>query len=487
MASASRDYAESSFEVKLYVYDRSKGPVKQLSPVLPGKHQAGRWQTSIVVHGTECSYGPSGIGSCPLQEKTALGKPSQVISLGRTEIPRDTYLEYVRKLGESSYKASSYDLSRLNCNHFSQDVALCLTGKSIPAEFLELSDELKSLGSTPGTSFECTSSRASKGPRSPCAARERTETSPSLKRRPRPQPGLARGGAPRETSSDAARSEEKEDESGVEQPVFYPQVDGIAAFKELEGHLNTTATTENERSQLHKLCDFVATGDNAWELGPELLDLLEKLLTSRDVTCAARLSLLRMLQAAALADDVVLLLHQDRRKHVVMNHVNRIAQLSPQEQDEVLKLLCNLCSHDASCEWLLYITEWRDNSDRVCSNAKATVRAVVHGLLSDRPIAQEFGAALVFNLATRQLFDDAAERLSAAIAQFLQGDLGEEQAYRSVTALRHLLRVNYDYVSAKIRTIMPYLRKLSGFSERVKKQVGRISSRISASTSRRHK
>ncbi|XP_075526969.1 uncharacterized protein LOC142559226 [Dermacentor variabilis] len=471
------------FEVQLYVYDLSKGLAKKLSPALLGKQLPGVWHTSIVVRGTEYFFGSTGIDSCPAG-RTILQEPDKVISLGRTELPHGVFLEYIRELGESSYKGSTYNLFRHNCNNFSQDVALFLTGKSIPREILELPDDFlrTPMGSTLVPFFERLAITVDKAPgqNSPGGAHQRPKSSSSPSRQ---KPGSAHGSASGETSPGTGSDEERDDESGGDQPIFYPRVDGIAAFKELEGHLKRTAITESERSQLDHLREYLVEGHGAWALGPELLDLFEKLLTSHDVKCAARLSLLRVLQAAALIKDVILLLHQDRRTHVIMNYVNRIAKLSPQEQDEVLKLLCNLCSHVASCEWLLYITEWRDNRGRVCSNAKATVRAVVHGLLSDRLIAQEFAAALVFNLTTRELFDDAAEELAAAITQFLQGDLSEEQVYRALTALHRLLRVSYNEVSAKIRKITPYLQKLSGSSERVKKLVSRIRSRISASTS----
>nr|XP_050024094.2 uncharacterized protein LOC126518293 [Dermacentor andersoni] len=473
----------TGFEVHLYVYDLSKGLAKKLSPALLGKQLPGVWHTSIVVRGTEYFFGSTGIDSCPAG-KTILQEPDKVISLGRTELPHGVFLEYIRELGESSYKGSTYNLFRHNCNNFSQDVALFLTGKSIPREILELPDEFlrTPMGSTLVPFFERLAIAVDRAPGqdSPGGAHQRPKSSSSPSRQ---KPGSAHGRASGETSPGTGSEEERDDESGGDQPIFYPRVDGIAALKELEGHLKRTAITESERSQLGHLREYLVKGHGAWALGPELLDLFEKLLTSHDVKCAARLSLLRVLQAAALIKDVILLLHQDRRTHVIMNYVNRIAKLSPQEQDEVLKLLCNLCSHVASCEWLLYITEWRDNRGRICSNAKATVRAVVHGLLSDRLIAQEFAAALVFDLTTRELFDDAAEELSAAITQFLQGDLSEELVYRALTALHRLLRVSYNDVSAKIRKITPYLQKLSGSSERVKKLVSHIRSRISASTS----
>ncbi|KAL3216493.1 hypothetical protein MRX96_033042 [Rhipicephalus microplus] len=137
----SRGNAESGFEVLLYVYDLSKGLAKKLSPALLGKELPGVWHTSIVVRGTEYFFGSTGIDSCPAG-KTTLQIPDQVISLGRTELPHDVFLEYIDELGKSTYKGSTYNLFRHNCNNFSQDVAMFLTGKSIPREILELPGRL---------------------------------------------------------------------------------------------------------------------------------------------------------------------------------------------------------------------------------------------------------------------------------------------------------------------------------------------------------
>lgn len=491
MAKASRGNAESGFEVQLYVYDLSKGLAKKLSPALLGKELPGVWHTSIVVRGTEYFFGSTGIDSCPAG-KTTLQNPDQVVSLGRTELPHDVFLEYIRDLGKSTYKGSTYNLFRHNCNNFSQDVAMFLTGKSIPREILELPDEFlrTPMGNTLVPLFEHLAISVEKAPGqgSPGGVQQSSKGSRSPERSGRSKRSSPRGKTSGEKSPDGGSDEDGEDKSGDDQPVFYPRVDGIASFKELEKHLKKTTITDRERSQLDRLREYLVNGHGAWALGQELLDVFEKLLISQDGNCGARLSLLRVLQAVALFKDVVLFLHQDRKKHVIMSYVNRIATLSPQEQDEVLKLLCNLCSHVASCEWLLYISEWREDGGtrQVCSNAKATVRAAVCGLLCGRRLAQEFGAALVFNLTTREMFDDLAEQLTEAIAQFLKGDLSEEQVYRALAALHRLLRLSYNEVSAKVQSISPYLQKLAGSSERVKNLVTQISSKVSPPASSRY-
>ncbi|XP_054920279.2 desumoylating isopeptidase 1-like [Dermacentor andersoni] len=155
MANESSAYGETGFEVQLYVYDLSKGLAKELSPALLGKELPGVWHTSIVVRGMEYFFGSTGIDSCPAGQ-TALQEPDKVVSLGRTELPHDVFLDYMWQLGEYSYKASTYDLFRHNCNNFSQHVAVFLTGNSIPREIVELPDDFLStpLGRTLVPLFE---------------------------------------------------------------------------------------------------------------------------------------------------------------------------------------------------------------------------------------------------------------------------------------------------------------------------------------------
>lgn len=46
----------------------------------------------------------------------------------------------------------------------------------------------------------------------------------------------------------------------------------------------------------------------------------------------ARIKLLNVLSVAALKDDVILLLHQDRREHIIMNYAFDIDRHSQEEQ-----------------------------------------------------------------------------------------------------------------------------------------------------------
>lgn len=140
-AGASQDAdADTGFEVLLYIYDVSKGLAKTVTPTLLGKELAGVWHTSIVVHSVEYFFGSTGIVSCPAG-KTNLKEPDRIISLGHSELPLDVFSDYLCEIGETSYSGTTYNLFHHNCNNFSQDVSLFLTGNSIPPEILELPSE----------------------------------------------------------------------------------------------------------------------------------------------------------------------------------------------------------------------------------------------------------------------------------------------------------------------------------------------------------
>jgi hypothetical protein len=66
-----------------------------------------------------------------------------------------------------------------------------------------------------------------------------------------------------------------------------------------------------------------------------------RLLHDKSLRPEIRVRILNVLAAAALKDDVILLLHQDRREHVLMNYAHDVDRLSVEEQ-EALALFVSL-------------------------------------------------------------------------------------------------------------------------------------------------
>ena len=99
--------------VYLYVYDLSRGLAKTMSLGLVGKQIDGIWHTAVVTYGKEFAFG-QGIQEF-IPGVTPYGHPVEKIFMGNTEIPEETYMEYIQILKET-WTASKYHLLDNNCN-----------------------------------------------------------------------------------------------------------------------------------------------------------------------------------------------------------------------------------------------------------------------------------------------------------------------------------------------------------------------------------
>ncbi|ESZ99386.1 hypothetical protein SBOR_0256 [Sclerotinia borealis F-4128] len=115
--------------VQLYIYDLSKGLARNLSGALLGVQIDAIYHTSVVFGGIEYTY-DGGVKTVRPGE-THLGKPLQVLELGKTDLPMDVILEYLESL-KAIYTFEAYDLWKHNCNNFSNDFATFLVGRGIP-------------------------------------------------------------------------------------------------------------------------------------------------------------------------------------------------------------------------------------------------------------------------------------------------------------------------------------------------------------------
>ncbi|KAJ4339163.1 hypothetical protein N0V95_007848 [Ascochyta clinopodiicola] len=97
------------------------------------------YHTSIVFEGIEYYFG-GGIQTCRAGA-THHGRPMETIKLGQTSLPLEVILEYLESL-KTIYTAESYDLFLHNCNNFSNDFAMFLVGKGIPAHITSLPQDV---------------------------------------------------------------------------------------------------------------------------------------------------------------------------------------------------------------------------------------------------------------------------------------------------------------------------------------------------------
>lgn len=88
----------------------------------------------------------------------------------------------------------------------------------------------------------------------------------------------------------------------------------------------------DEQQSLGELRQYMLEDEGSWALGDGFLNFLGRLLHDKSLTPDIRVRTLNVLAAAALKDDIILLLHQDRREHILMNYAFDIDRCSPEEQ-----------------------------------------------------------------------------------------------------------------------------------------------------------
>ncbi|GFW51123.1 desumoylating isopeptidase 1 [Trichonephila clavipes] len=260
-------------------------------------------------------------------------------------------------------------------------------------------------------------------------------------------------------------------------PVIFPDVDGAALLKQIVELVEGKLTPE-ENKDLSEFMEYLTTDGGAWALGASHLETIGRLLNDRNLRPEVPVLALRMFQAAALKEDIILLLHQDREKHHLMTYFYKIESLAPDEQTEVCALMCNMCANGSSFDWLTYISEWEEDG-KPCNNSKVTVRVAVHGLLADHPETRMRGCALVYNLALKkELFDDIASELAMAVLQFLQTPPAEEMLFQSLTALYRFMCISYNEIPALMKMMGPDVDAFRGVSARIEPVVEEIQMKL---------
>uniref|UniRef100_V5GPH0 Desumoylating isopeptidase n=1 Tax=Anoplophora glabripennis TaxID=217634 RepID=V5GPH0_ANOGL len=527
--------------VELYIYDLSRGMAAAVSPMLIGKKIDGIWHTSIVVYNREYFFGSRGVESCN-PGATLIGPPLKAQVLGETQVPYSVFIDYVNGLSESTYAGSTYNLFKHNCNNFSQDIAQFLCGVSIPKYILELPNEV--LNTSLGAALPALVAQLEKSARPIAEEQERfshREQSPDFeqlnsqieearynsfllaqrrktlreklakkerKKEKKRKKILKEGGiVPAELREDLAmadietvngeeaqlpsdqalaleeeeRREEEEKKKARDPPIVYKElIDVKAEFDALIGLIDGKLSPEEQRST-EELHQYMLGDEGSWALSDGFLDFVGRLLNDRDLPVDVRVRLINILAMAALKDDVILVLHQDRKDHVLMNYAYEIDRLTPQEQEAIALFMVNMFENLSSSEWLLYISEWT-YSNQQTSNIRVTTKVAVHSLLSDLPVLQERGSAIIHNLACKEVktvvFDDIAVELTMALLQYFNSKPSEEQLFRCMKALAKFVQVSTQEVPQLIQMIGPDPNSFKGTSERIDVLIDQISTKL---------
>jgi len=128
------------YKVELWVFDITGGMARVLSQSLLGQQIDGVWHTSIVVYNTEYLYGGGIQGVRP--GTTAAGNaPYKKVFLGHTPKSQSQFHTFLNSKAEA-FSPGNYDLLKHNCNNFTDEAAVFLLGKKIPAWITGLPEQV---------------------------------------------------------------------------------------------------------------------------------------------------------------------------------------------------------------------------------------------------------------------------------------------------------------------------------------------------------
>jgi len=178
--------------------------------------------------------------------------------------------------------------------------------------------------------------------------------------------------------------------------VLNPRTD----FDQLEKLLSNL--NEKEKTCLKDFKKYIVQREGVWILDQHILDFVGGLLEHRSLNCDIRVKLLRLLAAGACREDFWSFLQMDRKNRTLMKFPNDFENLSVEEQKGVALFLCNLFSSHKGGEWLMYGSSWRVDEDTETSNVKITAKVAGYSLISYTPSLQEYGSALIYNIALKE-------------------------------------------------------------------------------------
>ena len=81
--------------------------------------------------------------------------------------------------------------------------------------------------------------------------------------------------------------------------------------------------------------DWIIKDEGTWVLAEGFVQFLQKVLTDPDIPSEARIALMKLLAYGTGQDDCVLILHMDRKDHVLMSYAQQIDRLPILEQEAV--------------------------------------------------------------------------------------------------------------------------------------------------------
>jgi len=288
--------------------------------------------------------------------------------------------------------------------------------------------------------------------------------------------GATAAAAPQDLPEGEEIEKPKKSQKPKEPPVTFREFEHTKDFEDLVRTVVTMLNPE-EQDRLREMEDWIIKGEGTWVLAEGFNAFLGRILHDKALPSEARVAMLRLFAYGCEQDDIVLILHMDRKDHLVMNYAQEFDRMPIKEQEAVALFFANLFENNSSSEWLLYISEWSHKGVDL-SNIRVTTKVAVNALLGDTAALREYGTAIMHNLGTKEVFDDVCTELAMAIMEFFQGKPNEDQVFRCLKALNKFCTIAHREVPQLVKMIGPDPAKFSGMSPRVDELIGAINARL---------
>merc|ERR1711971_290167 len=134
----------------------------------------------------------------------------------------------------------------------------------------------------------------------------------------------------------------------------------LGRVKDFEDLVRTIVTlcSGEEQERLREMEDWIVKNEGTWVLSEGFNVFLSNVFHRQEWPSDARVAMLRLLAYGAKEDDIVLILHMDRKDHSVMNYAQSFDRLAVKEQESIALLFCSLFETASASGWLMYISEW---------------------------------------------------------------------------------------------------------------------------------
>ncbi|KAK3588774.1 hypothetical protein CHS0354_003010 [Potamilus streckersoni] len=440
---------EEGYDVKVYIYDVTNGLARSMSPMILGKQLDGIWHTGLVVYGQEFFFGGmGGIETCQ-PGGTILGNPTKIEHLGKTQVPYEMFVDYLRELSVTTFRAECYHLLEHNCNSFSSEVAQFLTGKDIPSYVTGLPAEVLStpFGQMIKPFIDAMSMQPSGG---------HSLFDQQLFQTP----------AESHTDSKKKAKGTRGENVTMGQPSLQHQmtfnkklnekeIPKESALKKLTPYIHKVMLTNMHTWQevlsskdfllMKEIYQYLGASDQSqWSLSRNQLDMLVSLQLSKELDTMLVIEAFQIMQQLVLVKDFLHLIQHDPKKGFYQILLQFDAYCDD-VKEQAIQMISNCCSCDVGCG--MVTSDIPVNGGP--SYLKQVTQICVSCLLLDITPLCQGAVSTVYNLVIncKQLDGDAAVELGSALFEVLHKELPEETDFQVLTSLEVFMKRHIELQS----------------------------------------